>query len=158
VTERQVQAVWLKEAIAGEREPFPADAQHLRRDLDAIIALLKGRFPNLRLVYLSSRIYAGYATSSLNPEPYAYDSGFAVKWTVSGHLTHPRARPWVAWGPYLWADGTRARRDRLTWSCADFAQDGTHPSAQGADKVGRRLLGFFTTNRTTRGWFDRARR
>lgn len=158
VTPEQVQAVWLKEAIAGEHEPFPADAQHLRRDLDQIVALLKAHFPNLRLVYLASRIYAGYATTQLNPEPYAYDSGFAVKWTVAGRIAHPNARPWVAWGPYLWADGTRGRRDGLRWTCADLAQDGTHPSPQGANQVARLLLGFFRTDPTARGWFQAPRR
>jgi hypothetical protein len=154
VTERQVQAVWLKEAIAGEHEPFPSDATHLRHDLEKIISLLAGRFPNLRVVYLASRIYAGYATSRLNPEPYAYDSGFAVKWTIGGRLRHPRARPWVAWGPYLWADGTRGRRDGLKWNCSDFGPDGTHPSALGARKVAGLLVHFFRTSPTTRGWFD----
>ncbi len=41
-----------------------------------ILNKLKKRFPNLRIAYLSSRIYAGYAKSALNPEPYAYESGF----------------------------------------------------------------------------------
>ena len=31
-------------------------------------------------VYLSSRIYGGWAKVRLNPEPYAYESNFAVKW------------------------------------------------------------------------------
>ena len=157
VTAAQVQAVWLKEAIAGEHEPFPADAQHLQRDLDAIIALLSARFPNLRLIYLASRIFAGYASSPLNPEPYAYDSGFAVKWTIARRVRDLHARPWVAWGPYLWADGTRPRRDGLEWTCSDFGPDGTHPSAQGAEQVARLLLRFFAHSPTTRTWFDATR-
>ena len=153
VTDRQVQAAWLYEAIGNEHQPFPADARQLRSDLTTIIGMLTAHFPNLRLVYLSSREYAGYAVSKTNPEPYAYDSGFSVKWTVARRTAHPGTRPWVAWGPYTWADGTIARPDGLTWTCADFGPDGTHPSAQGAAKVGNMLQRFFTTNRTTRTWF-----
>ena len=35
-----------------------------------------GRYTSLRLVYLSSRTYGGYAVTGLNPEPAAYDSGY----------------------------------------------------------------------------------
>jgi hypothetical protein len=160
VSPQQVQAVWLKEAIATDHpgtqhESFPAYAQQLRRDLDAIIAMLSAHFPNLRLIYISSRTYGGYAVVPINPEPYAYESGFAVKWTVAGRMAHPRARPWVGWGPYLWADGTHHRGDGLAWACSEFGPDGTHPSTQGADKVAGMLLRFFKTSQTTRTWFDK---
>lgn len=155
VTGNQVQAVWLYEAIENESEPFPADARRLQGALTTIIGMLKANFPNLRIVYVSSREYAGYATSPINPEPAAYDSGFSVKWAVAGRLAHPKARPWVAWGPYTWADGLIPRKpDGLTWSCDDFEKDGTHPSPLGADKAGGLLLHFFTKNKTSRTWFD----
>ncbi|HZT44847.1 MAG TPA: hypothetical protein VFA24_01600 [Gaiellaceae bacterium] len=154
-TAAQVQAVWLKEAIARQSEPFPADAQRLRDDLRAIVRILGQRFPNLRLVYVSSRTYAGYATSPLNPEPQAYDSGFAVKWLVAdaidGRLT---TRAWVGWGPYLWTNGTKGRADGLTWTCDDVrSTDGTHPSPSGRRKVAALLVRFFQTSPTTRSWF-----
>jgi hypothetical protein len=154
-TAAQVQAVWLKEAIAQENEPFPADAQRLRGDLGAIVQILQQRYPNLQLIYVSSRTYGGYATTTLNPEPYAYDSGFAVKWLVGdvadGHL---KARPWVGWGPYLWTNGTKGRADGLTWTCDDVRpQDGTHPSADGQRKVADLLVRFFETGPTTKSWF-----
>jgi len=149
----QVQVVWMKQAYAGPREAFPADARRLQGALRTIHRILVGRFPNLRLVYLSSRIYAGYASTQLNPEPYAYQSGFAVKWTVQDAIEGKLKGPWVGWGPYLWADGLRARKDGMTWSCADLAPDGTHPSESGRRKVADRLLSFFTANRTARSWF-----
>lgn len=152
-TRKQVQAVWLKQAYARPREPFPADARKLQGALRTIHGILAARFPNLKLVYVSSRIYAGYATTQLNPEPYAYQTGFAVKWTVEDRIAGRLKGPWVGWGPYLWADGLRARRDGLTWAVEDFAPDGTHPSQSGRQKVAERLLRFFTTARTARSWF-----
>jgi hypothetical protein len=155
VSPNQVQAVWLKEAIANEKNLFPTDSQHLESDLNTIIAMLRAHFPNLRLIYMSSRIYAGYAVTTLNPEPFAYDSGFAVKWTVADAIkTASAASPWVGWGPYLWANGTHPRSDGLEWLCSDFGSDGTHPSSQGAEKVAGLLLHFFTTDPTTKTWFD----
>jgi len=161
VTPAQVQVVWLKEAIANEAHlpgagSFPGDARRLSDDLRAIVALLGAHYPNLRLVYLASRTYAGYASSPLNPEPFAYDSAFAVKWAIQARMA-PRARgPWLGWGPYLWTDGVRGRRDGLRWTCADVGPDGTHPSASGAAKVAGLLVAFFTTDRTARPWFTGA--
>lgn len=154
-TAAQVQVVWLKQAIAGERRAFPADAGALRHRLHAIVAVLQGRFPNLRLVYLSSRTYAGYATTSLNPEPFAYDSGFAVKWAIQDRVEGKVAGPWLGWGPYLWTNGTTGRRDGLVWECGDTAADGTHPSPSGQQKVAALLLRFFQGEPTARGWFLR---
>jgi hypothetical protein len=163
-TRQQVQAVWLKQAIAGPREPFPADAQRLQGLLQTIVQILNDRFPNLKLVYLSSRIYAGYADRPLNPEPYAYQSGFAVKWLIEDQINGkpelnfdpakgPVRAPWLAWGPYLWADGLSPRSDGLIWECSDLRDDGTHPSASGQMKVAQLLLNFFKTDSTTTSWF-----
>ena len=112
-TPAQVQAVWLKEAIARQSGTFPNDARQLTQDLAAIVAVLHAKFPNLKLVYLSSRTYAGYATTPLNPEPYAYDSGFAVKWLVLDRIAGRLTGPWLAWGPYLWTNGEKGRKDGL---------------------------------------------
>jgi len=155
VTADQVQAVWLDEAIENPSQPFPVDAQQLRAYLTTIDGMLAAHFPNLRLIYISSREYAGYAVSKINPEPYAYDSGFSVKWTIARRIAHhPRLRPWIGWGPYTWADGLIPRRDGLTWACSDFQRDGTHPTSAGAQKVGNMLLHFFSTNKTAKSWFN----
>ena len=154
VTVKQVQIAWLKEAIARPTEQFPADATRLQADLRATVAVMRERFPNLRLVYLSSRTYAGYATTRLNPEPYAYQSGFAVKWLVQQRIDNKLTRrPWLGWGPYLWTDGTKGRSDGLVWTCSDVVADGTHPSPSGRQKVAQLLLRFLTTNATAKSWF-----
>jgi hypothetical protein len=153
VSANQVQAVWLKEAIAGEQRRFPADARALQNDLRAIVRTMRVRYPNLRLVYLSSRTYGGYAITGLNPEPAAYDSGYAVRGLIQERIAGKLKGPWLGWGPYLWTDGLRARADGLVWACDDVQDDGTHPSKNGVQKVVSMLLAFFKTDPTARRWF-----
>lgn len=156
VNSKQVQAVWLKEAIAGENKPFPADAQQLQTDLRAIVQILVQRYPAMQLVYPSSRTYAGYATTSLNPEPYAYQSAFAVKWLIEEQSSSQEPGPWLGWGPYLWTDGTRGRSDGFVWTCDDVrSNDGTHPSDSGVQKVDLLLMSFFKSDSTAVNWYLR---
>jgi len=153
VSPQQVQTAWLKQAIGGENRVFPADALGLRDALRDIVAIMQTRYPNIRIIYFGSRIYAGYATTTLNPEPYAYQSGFAVKWLIDEHINSNGDGAWLAWGPYLWADGLVPRSDGLTWLCSDFQNDGTHPATTGRQKVAGLLLNFFKTDETARPWF-----
>lgn len=150
---REVQAVWLKTAISGEARPFPADARALQAQLRLIVSILPRRFPNLRLIYISSRTYAGYAITPVNPEPAAHDSAYAVRWLIQERMQGKIRGPWIGWGPYLWTDGEKGRADGLTWTCDDVKQDGMHPSPAGAAKVSKTLLRFFKTDPTSKSWF-----
>lgn len=157
VTNAQVQAAWLKEAEAGPNDGFPSYPRRLEAGIAALIRQARERFPNLKIVYLSSRTYGGYASTSLNPEPYAYQSAFAVRWLIERQIAGDpelTASPWLAWGPYLWADGTTPRVDGLTWECGNFQpSDGTHPSESGRLKVARMLLDFLHSDATARAWY-----
>jgi hypothetical protein len=159
--------VWLKQAQMGPAQlgEFPKHAESLRDDTADILRKLKTRFPNLRIAYLSSRIYAGYATGPLNPEPYAYESAFSVRWLIEQQikgepaLNHDSAKgevksPLLLWGPYLWADGVKGRKsDELVWKREDLAGDGTHPSTSGREKVARMLLEFLKSDPNAKPWF-----
>ena len=143
----------VKAGDRGRNRIFPADALGLRDALRDIVGIMQTRYPNIRIIYFGSRIYAGYATTPLNPEPYAFQSGFAVKWLIDEHINSNGEGAWLAWGPYLWADGLVPRSDGLTWLCSDFQNDGTHPSTTGRQKVAGMLLNFFKTDETARSWF-----
>jgi hypothetical protein len=41
-----------------------------------ILHVAHDRFPNLKIAYLLSCIYAGYSSRPANPEPFAYEFGF----------------------------------------------------------------------------------
>jgi hypothetical protein len=167
VTARQVQAVWLKQANAGPKEPFPAEAKRLAGHLAGTLHILNDLFPNLKIAYLSSRIYAGYASTPLNPEPHAYETAFAVKWVIADQIAGQPALnydpaqgtvrcPWLAWGPYLWADGLEGRQDGLVYRREDLGPDGTHPSISGRAKVAKQLLDFLKKDPSARAWFLRS--
>src|SRR5579864_7192569 len=194
LTEEQVQVVWIKEAnggpgmvgcgstgdqpcqplcdtaIAGcKNTTTTTEALRYESQLGEILRSAKARWPNLRLAFVATRIYAGYATSSLSPEPYAYEYGFSAKWAIEAQINqigtgkvdpivgdlnyNNGVAPWVAWGTYLWADGTNPRSDGLIWcdgqsiapcnSEIDFQSDGTHPSSAGIQKVTGLLMNFF---------------
>lgn len=171
LSEAQVQIVWVK--VANPRPlislPDPAaDAYLLQQQMGEIARALKVRYPNLKQVFFSSRIYAGYANgvSKLNPEPYAYESAFSVKWVIEAQINQMQGQGpnpiagdldynngWLAWGPYLWADGTNARSDGLVWLPEDFDDDFTHPGMKAEQKVGAALLDFFKTSAYTQCWF-----
>lgn len=166
----QVQAVWLKTAY-GNPPPllFPDWQQAQMTDLGRFVRLLKQRFPQLRLCYVSSRIYGHYSLNPNREEPTAYESGFGFKWLIEAQLgglpglnfdpdAGPVRAPWLSWGPYLWADGVNPRSDGLVWLCDDMADDGHHPGPSGRLKVAERLLEFFRTDPTTRPWFLAPRR
>ena len=165
VTREQVQVIWIKQADAGPNQGFPKYAEKLESELQMIVQILPKRFPNVKLCYLSSRTYGGFASTPLNPEPYAYESGFSVKWLIEKQIKGDKAlsydstsgaakSPWLSWGPYLWANGATKNSEGLSFDEKDFSSgDGTHESPSGQEKVGKQLLKFFKNDSTTKSWF-----
>jgi len=173
VTANQVKVVWLKETDPnGVLDGFPMAADELRCDLETIISGLVmpgcvngnpqpgllAHFPNLKLVYVSSRTFGGYSADNGSPETYAYETGYAVQGVVSDFISGPLegTTPWISWGPYLWTNGLKPRSDGLVWTCQDVeGKDGRHPcDPRGHMKVASMLLNFFKTDPTTAGWFN----
>lgn len=156
ISTTQVQVVWLKTALARGPRAFPENARLLQRTLRSIVEILGTKFPQLKLVYVSSRTYGGYSESDLSPEPIAYESAFAVKWLIEERINNPspvRSIPWVSWGAYLWANGLTPRSDGLIWERSNFEPDGVHTSPQGALKVATMLLDFFQNDTAAKPWF-----
>ncbi len=170
----QVQVVWIKETDPAPHEgKFPQYIRALESELTRIVQLLPGRFPNVKLVYLSSRTYGGWAKPRPdgrgpgNSEPYSYESGFAVKWLIQRQLEGeaalnfdaakgPLKAPWLSWAAYLWTNGQTPRSDGLYFELDDFQEkDRMHESPAGQRKVGKQLVQFFKSDPTAKPWFLR---
>jgi hypothetical protein len=177
-TEAQVQAVFIKD---GDNFPqcdlkqaywsgtscsqrSDSDAYQAELYLGDILRYLKccegganqglhvARYPNLKQVFITSRIYGGWANGNpngcLNPEPFAYELGFTVQRAIvaqinqvanppiqgtdpySGQLDYTVA-PWVDWAPYLWADGATVSPGSLLNWCDWSTRGLTHCSNTG---------------------------
>jgi hypothetical protein len=165
VTGKQVQVAWIKLANKGPKGDLAEHGKKLKEDTLKVLGNARARFPNLRLAFLGSRIYGGWSGGALNPEPYAYEGAFAVRWLILDQLAGKPELNWDAergavkvplllWGPYLWADGVKPRKaDNLVWDRKDLGPDGTHPSDSGRQKVAEMLLAFFKTDANAKGWF-----
>jgi hypothetical protein len=175
VTEKQVQVAWIQMVTnSPEDPPLPiqyADAYRLKAGVAQALRSMKEHYPNLQVAYLSSRVYGGYSTSNWNPEPYAYENGLTTRWMVVGQQIMMRQggeywdtrigdlnyekgiAPWIAWGPYLWANGTTPRSDGLTWQRDDFLANGESLSEQGAHKAASLLFDFLLHEPTATNWF-----
>ena len=84
---RQVQIVWLKDANSNPTGGFAVTRDTLTAQFFRIVQIIKQKLPNAKLCYFTSRIYAGYASSTLNPEPYAYENAFSVKQVIERQLS-----------------------------------------------------------------------
>jgi len=204
VTERQVQVVWILQANGGPgvrgcganrflpcrplcdpktpgcvNDALGTEALRYESQLGELLRIATVRWPNLKLAFLSSRVFAGNTKVPISPEPFAYEYGFSVKWLIEKQIAQERTHavdpvagnldfsrgtvPWVAWGPYLWANGSAPRSDGLVWCngeqfapChgeVDFQADGTHPSPFGMKKVADLLMEFFLSSPFTSSWF-----
>jgi hypothetical protein len=175
VSEASVQVAWLKVLHAYPPQSLPgpgSDAEGLVSRMGNILRFMRTRYPNLSIVFLTPSTYRGYHTTAFNPEPQGHEGAFAVKWLIEAQVAQiesgntiidPLAgdldytdgtAPWVAWGPYLWANGTTSRAsDGLSWASTDYAGDGLHHTPAGLSKFGLMLLHFFTQNRFSHCWF-----
>jgi Putative Ig domain/HYDIN/CFA65/VesB-like, Ig-like domain len=166
VTPNQVVAIYV-DTVDSTPQAFPTDAQALQTDLETVAQDLHTLFPNAVIAYFNTLNYTGYSNGidTTAPEPYGFESGFAAKWAIGDQINGlpalnwdpnvgPVLAPWMAWGPYYWANGLLARRDGTTWSCQDLGPDGLHPANPvGHYKIASYLLNFFKTDPTATPWF-----
>jgi len=165
ISPKQVQVIWVKLANIQPSGELKDHGTKLQKDTMAVLHNAKDRFPNCRVAYLGSRIYGGWSTGRLNPEPYAYEGAFAARWLIQDQMKGAKdlnfdadkgavKSPLLLWGPYLWADGTTPRKsDGLIYERKDLGADGTHPTDSGRRKVADQLLTFFQSDPLASKWY-----
>lgn len=165
LSNKQIQVVWVESALIYPGN-YGSGVEHIKVNADlmeTVISRLKKEFPNVQLVYCSSRYYAGYTDRRTTPEPYAYESAFAIKELIGRQIAPGKSifsnsasekMPVVLWGPYYWVNGTKpSQTDGLTWQNTDCVPDGVHPSTSGRKKVAQQLVSFFTKDKNASSWF-----
>jgi hypothetical protein len=167
ITAAQVQVVYIKDIDPTPGGTFPADMAKLQSEFESIAQNVYAKFPNVKLAYFGGSVYTGYSTglNNIDNEPWAYESGFAVKWAILDQINGKPAlnydpakgtvkAPWMSWGAYPWANGLIARKDGTTWACPDIKYDGFHPSdPYGREKETNLMINFFKSDPTTTPWF-----
>jgi Cep192 domain 4 len=167
VTANQVAIVWFEDIDSNPTGTFPGDITTLQAEYEDIARNVHTYLPNCKLMYFTSPIYHGYSNgvSTHDPEPYGYESGFAMKLAIQDQIDGLATlnfdpnngtvyAPWMAWGPYTWANGLLPRLDGLTWDCQDLKADGIHPSDPlGQERVSDHLQNFFKTDDTGSIWY-----
>lgn len=165
----QVQVAWIEVALLypANYGDFQSHNNAYESYLQNMINIAKSQFPNLKIVYLSSRYYGGYTTRTTNPEPFAYESAFGIrdlilgqvsgnKTSLSNNLPNTSKQPLLLWGPYYWTNGNiPSKIDGLSWKPNDLEPDGIHPASLGRTKVANQLRDFFTTDTYAKQWFVR---
>ncbi len=140
-----------------DTKTFPAHAQTTNGMLKQRILDLKQQYPNLKLVFLTSRTFGGWSCAPAGDEyhePVALEEGFVVKWLVRDQIQGtdpdlafegPNAKaPWLAWGPYLWDPD---------WPEDYFKEDGTHPCDAGRKAAAQLWYDFLTQDGAAKTWF-----
>ena len=173
-TPAQVQIAWMKSGSKDDSiVEFPMQPDSIYQKYVRAVVRMKDSFPNLKILYLTSHAYGGYAGDSSNNveiagEPAAYYGGFAVKWLIEDQIegsptlkfTNPGAEaPWMAWAPYYWADCTTPRTtDGLVWECSDYSPygGGFHLSNEGKEKESNMLIQFLYNDASSKKWFRSA--
>lgn len=162
LTNLQVQAAFVMMIGNEATQTFPTNMQTYRDQMITILQELRTRFPNCRIAHLTTHPCLAWSaeTDPIKQEPTAYENGFGVKWTIEEQIrgnpalkfTSPGAvAPWIAWAPYVWADGTTTSGAK--WECSDFV-DSVHLSSQGQAKIGLDMDAFYNSASTATPWYQ----
>jgi hypothetical protein len=159
----QAQVAWMTMYVEGTLGDFATSTDSTAKLLTLAIRNARSRLPNLRLLYLTPRIYSGYDDNANLTEPNAYWTGFACRQVILSQVSGdslnfdpgrgPVVAPWVDWGPYLWADGMQPRSDGLTWRCGDYTGNGYVPSQSGRAVFADSLLAYFRHDDVAATWY-----
>lgn len=164
---KQLQVVWMikKAGPAGEIAVFPDLAIVVRDRYEITTHILHDRYENVQAFFITSVYFGGYVAAG-SSEPTWFEEGFGLKWLIEDQINGeedlnpdpaigPVMAPWLAWGPYLWADGIAPNLFGLSWHFEDFESDGIHPSPDGESKAAEALRAFLTTSEAAAPWYTR---
>lgn len=149
LNESQVDIVIYHNTFGGESRPFPEwvlAENGLRASLQITMDIIAERYPNTKLILVTSRYHAFYAPpDSKSPEPWAYESAWAYKYLIEDRINCAvDCGPPVAWFAYLWDS---------SWPQSWYVSDGIHLSNEGRAAAGAIWDNFLRTSPYTTSWY-----
>jgi len=141
ITPSQVDVIIYFNAWGRPSGDFESHYNEMYASLLQTINSTNAAYPNLKLIYVVSREFAPPWAVDLNPNPYAYEEGFAFRDIVINRIQENIGGVPILWGPYQYDP---------TWPDSYFREsDGVHLSDAGLDVAGQLWLDFFMTQ----SWF-----
>jgi len=150
----QIQIIWISSGdIISYQQPFPEQCYTQIEKYQLMLKEIKNKFPNIRVIFISDRTYAGYigevgeGPQELK-EPTAYYNSWTVKWLIEKQIKEVKGFtsdeiPFIDWGPALWTDGVIGNKNGYKWNCEDSGKGGIHPSSKGRMKEASMVYLYF---------------
>jgi hypothetical protein len=158
---RQVQVVYLETEDSTASRDFPERPNIVKNDIEVCLRVMKQKFPNLKVVYVLSRIRVFGNNEPWSREPSAYYSGWAYKWAIQDQIDGApnmaykgtnAVAPMLTWGFYEWAGTNPRKTDGFYWRPSE-SKDGLHANDAGEDSLSTRFQRFLLTDNYAKNWY-----
>ncbi len=163
MTTKQVQVLWINLGFGNYYDNIDTDIQAHADLLEKIIKNYLGKYPETKLIYLSSPRYSGLSKNPKFQEPWTYEAGFAVRELINrqekGDLvfresnTQLKSEPALLWGPYLW-NGINSDDTQFNYKQENFEEDGITLTVQGKQRMSVDLFDFWSSYEFSKVWFS----
>jgi len=152
----EVDAVWY---FPFSQQSTPVDTsqiqlEQLAHNITRATRQLSAVFDNSKGVFLSDRPYRGFDQHQAftNHDEPGYALTLAIRRAIISQLDIPSPRPWaIAWGPWMWHNGTSASPLGFYTECSDY-NDGIFLNASAAQRLGAYMLSFWQTSDLSFPW------
>lgn len=163
VSAKQVQVIWINIGFSDYSGEFEADVHKQADLLENLVKTALVKYPETKVVYLSSPRYAGLSKDENYQEPQTYEAAFAVREIIGrqekGELvfrqgnTSLKTEPALVWGPYIWNNDTSGN-SVFGYKVENYAADGLILTVQGKQRLAVDLFDFWSTYEFSRVWFS----
>lgn len=163
ISPKQVQILWLSLGFTDYSGDLSSDVSGQVSILTNIIKTALTKYPDTKVIYLSSPRYSGFAKDPIYEEPRMYEAGFAVRELISqqtrGDLNFRqsnnllKSEPALVWGPYIWNNDTTGST-RFSYKATDFVDDGVRLTIPGKQRYIVDLYKFWSSYEFSKSWFN----
>lgn len=131
----QVDVVIFFNACGFPETAYCGDWFSMQNSFESVYNSINQAYPQVKLIYFTSREYAPPEANNLNPNPYAFQDGFSVKWAIESRINGQLSGVPVVWGPYQYDE---------SWPFSYFrVPDYVHLSSEGLSFVGELWYEWF---------------